>query len=138
LTKLIMASPAVAPMRRLAAGASMIAALALPAVLLAAGGLPLGKYTAHVKTPARLKGTWVLNFTKAGKYTITDNGAVVVRGRFTSTSRIYLSNETGPAACPQFGVYSWKRTGKTLKFTKVSDPCVGRATVLALPFTATG
>ena len=106
--------------------------LALPSVLLAGRNLPLGKYTTNVKTPTRLKGTCGLNFVKGGKYTITDNGAVVVRGHFTSTSRIYLSNETGPAACPQFGVYAWKRTGKTLKFTKVSDPCVGRAAVLAL------
>lgn len=124
-------------MKRLAVGASMVAALVLPSVVLASGNLPLGKYTANVKAPARLKGTWVLNFMKSGKYTITDNGAVVVRGHFTSTSRIYLSNETGPAACPQFGVYAWKRTGKTLKFTKVSDPCVGRAAVLGHPFTAT-
>jgi hypothetical protein len=125
-------------MRRLAVGASLIAALALPPVVLAGGSLPLGKYTTNVKTPARLKGVWVLNFVKGGRYAITDNGAVVVRGHFTSTSRIYLSNETGPAACPQFGVYAWRRTGKTLRFTKVSDPCAGRAAVLALPFTATG
>jgi hypothetical protein len=125
-------------MKRLALGASIIAALALPAVVLAGSNLPLGKYTTTVKTPARLKGIWVLDFMKGGRYTITDNGAVVVRGHFTSTSRIYLSNETGPAACSQFGVYSWKRTGKTLKFTKVSDPCVGRPTVLARPFTASG
>ena len=125
-------------MKRLAVCVSMIAALVLPTVVLADGALPLGKYRANVKTPARLKGIWVLSFMKGGKYTITDNGAVVVRGHFTSTSRVYLSNETGPAACPQFGVYAWKRTGKTLKFTKVSDPCVGRAVVLGLPFTATG
>jgi hypothetical protein len=124
-------------MKRLAVGASMIAALALPSIVLAAN-LPLGKYTTSVKAPARLKGVWVLNFARDGKYTITDNGAVVVRGHFTSTSRIYLSNETGPAACPQFGVYAWKRAGKTLKFTKVSDPCVGRATVLGHSFTASG
>jgi hypothetical protein len=125
-------------MKRVAVGVTLIAALVLPSVLLAAGGLPLGKYTANVKTPAALKGTWVLNFMKGGKYAITDNGTVVVRGHFTSTSRIYLGKETGPAACPQLGVYSWKRTGKTLKFTKVSDPCVGRSTVLKLAFTATG
>ena len=127
-------------MKRLAFGASTIAvlALALPSVVLAGRDLPLGKYTATVKAPARLKGVWVLNFMKGGKYTITDSGAVVVRGHFTSTSRIYLSNETGPAACPQFGVYAWKRTGKTLTLTKVSDPCAGRATVLGRPFTATG
>jgi hypothetical protein len=80
----------------------------------------------------------VLSFAKGGKYTIADNGAVVVRGHFTSTSRVYFGNETGPAACPQLGVYSWKRTGKTLKFTKVSDRCAGRAAVLNHPFTATG
>jgi hypothetical protein len=125
-------------MKRFAVGVTLIAALALPSALLAAGGLPLGKYTANVKTPVALKGTWVLNFMKGGKYAITDNGAVVVRGHFTSTSKIYLSHETGPAACPQPGVYSWKRTGKTLKFTKVSDPCAGRSTVLKLAFTATG
>ena len=125
-------------MKRLAVCVSMIAALVLPAAVLADSALPLGKYRANVKTPARLKGIWVLSFMQGGKYTITDNGAVVVRGHFTSTSRVYLSNETGPAACPQFGVYAWKRAGKTLKFTKVSDPCTGRAAVLSLPFTATG
>ena len=104
-------------MKRLAVCVSMIAALVLPTVVLAGGALPLGKYRANVKTPARLKGIWVLSFMKGGKYTITDNGAVVVRGHFTSTSRVYLSNETGPAACPQFGVYAWMRTGKTLKLT---------------------
>jgi len=126
-------------MKRLAVGALVISALALalPSVVLAGRDLPLGKYTTTVKAPARLKGVWVLNFMQ-GKYTITDNAAVVVRGHFTSTSRIYLSNETGPAACPEFGVYAWKRTGKTLRFTKVSDPCVGRATVLGHVFTATG
>ena len=127
-------------MKGLAAAASIIAglALALPSVVLAGRNLPLGKYTTSVKTPARLKGIWVLNFMQGGKYTITDNGVVVVRGHFTSTSRIYLSNETGPAACTQFGVYAWERAGKTLRFTKVSDPCVGRAAVLGHPFTATG
>jgi hypothetical protein len=123
-------------MRRIAVVCSVVAMLALPAGALA-GNLPLGKYKTNVKAPARLKGTWVLNFAKNGKYTITDNGAVVVRGHFTSTSRIYFSNETGPAACSQFGVYSWKRAGKTLTLAKVSDHCVGRAAVLGHPFTAT-
>jgi hypothetical protein len=121
----------------IALAASVAAVLVLPALALA-GSFPLGKYTAKVKTPANLKGTWVLSFAKGGKYAISDNGTVVVRGHFTSTSKIRLSNETGPAACPQVGTYSWKRTGKTLRLTKVSDPCPGRATVLARPFTATG
>ena len=127
-------------MRRFAVGIALIAALALavPSIVLAGRDLPLGKYRTTVKTPARLKGVWVLDFLKGGKYTIADNGAVVVRGHFTSTSRIYLSGETGPAACSQFGVYSWKRVGKILRFTRISDSCAGRAAVLGLPFTATG
>jgi hypothetical protein len=127
-------------MKRLAVGALMIAGLvlAVPSVVLASRDLPLGKYARTVKSPARLKGVWVLDFLKGGKYTIMDNGAIVVRGHFQSTSRIYLSGETGPAACPQFGVYTWKRVGKTLTLTKDSDSCAGRAAVLGHPFTATG
>jgi hypothetical protein len=126
-------------MKRLAVGVLMIAALvlAVPSVVLAGRDLPLGKYTRTVTTPARLKGVWVLDFLKGGKYTIADNGAVVVRGHFQSTTRLYLSGETGPAACPQFGVYTWKRAGKTLTLTKVSDSCAGRAAVLSRRFTAT-
>jgi|SRR5664279_1332016 len=123
-------------MKRLTVLLAIAAALALPAAALA-GSLPLGKYSATVKAPAALKGTWVLTFGKAGKYTIAENGAVVVRGHFTSTTRVYLSGETGPRACPQFGVYAWKRKGKTLTFKKVSDPCAGRAIVLGYAFKAT-
>jgi hypothetical protein len=125
-------------MRRLAVLASMVAALIVPASAPAGlPTLPLGKFSAKVKAPAALKGTWVLNFAKGGKYTISENGAVVVRGHFTSTARIYFSGETGPRACPQFGVYVWKNTGKTLTFKKVSDPCAGRAIVLGYAFKAT-
>jgi hypothetical protein len=41
-------------MKRLAVGAAIVAALVLPSVVLAGGNLPLGKYQANVKTPARL------------------------------------------------------------------------------------
>jgi hypothetical protein len=125
--------------RRLAAAALLTVALVLPATALAGlPTLPLGKYSAKVKTPARLKGSWTIAFLKGGKYTITDNGLVVVRGHFTQTSQIFMSNETGPAACTQFAVYTWKRSGKTLTLKKVVDDCAGRAAVLARPFTATG
>jgi hypothetical protein len=126
-------------MRRLAVTVMLALALVLPAAALAGlPTLPLGTYSAKVRTPARLKGTWVIAFLKGGEYTIRDNGLVVVRGHFTSTSQIFMSNETGPAACPQFAVYGWKRTGKTLTLKKVVDDCAGRAAVLARPFTATG
>ena len=128
-------------MRRLVATALLAVALVLPAAAVAGlPTLPLGKYTAKVGSPARLKGTWVLDFLKGGKYTISDNGVVVVHGHLTSTSptKIFMSNETGPAACPEFAVYAWKRSGRTLTLKKVVDDCAGRATVLARPFKATG
>lgn len=126
-------------MRRLLATVMLAVALVLPAAAVAGlPTLPLGKYSAKVGSPARLKGTWVLDFLKGGKYTISDNGLVVVRGHFTSTTQIYMSNETGPAACPEFAVYRWKRSGKTLTLTKVVDDCAGRSAVLARPFKATG
>ena len=126
-------------MRRRAATVLLAVALVLPAAALAGlPTLPLGKYSAKVGSPARLKGTWVLSFLKGGRYTISENGLVVVHGHFTSTTQVYLNSETGPAACPNFGVYRWKRSGQTLTLTKVVDDCAGRATVLARPFTALG
>src|SRR5947209_1783877 len=120
-------------MRRSIVAAVALATLLLPAWALSAA-TPVGTYSTKIASPAPLKGTWVLHFAKAGTYTITDNGAVVVRGTFTSTSMIYLAKEKGPDACPQFGVYRWKRTATQMRFTKVSDPCTGRASVLAHVF----
>jgi hypothetical protein len=126
-------------MRQLAIAASITAALVLASGALAAGTLA-GKYTAKIASPASLKGTWVLNFAKAGTYTVSDNGHIVIHGKYsTSGSKVSLSHETGPAACASAGKYSWKRTGKTLKFTRISDTaCVGRSGVLSHIFTQTG
>ena len=122
-------------MKRLAVGASIIAALVLPPVVLAGGNLPLGKYTTNVKISGQAWAAYGCWNQKGGKYTITDHG--------WSSRSLHVNlpgsiSTTRPAACPHPGVYGRKRTGKTLKFTKVSDPCVGRAVVLDLPFTATG
>jgi hypothetical protein len=111
----------------------------LASVALAVGTLS-GKYTAKIASPAPVTGTWVLNFAKAGSYTVSDNGHVVIHGKYLTTgSRVSLSHETGPAACGSTGKYSWKRAGKTLKFTRISDSaCVGRSGVLSHTFTQTG
>ena len=86
-----------------------------------------------------VKGTSTFTFAKGGTYTIAQGGAVVVHGHYAALgSEITLSRETGSRACPQFGDYHWKRTGKTLKPTRVSDPCAGRALVLGHTFTVAG
>jgi hypothetical protein len=124
-------------MKQLALAASVVAALALSSVALAGGTLP-GKYTTTIKSPAQLKGTWVLNLANGGTYTVADNGQLLIRGKYSTTgSKITFGHETGNGACAKAGTYSWKKTGKTLKFTRVHDSalCSGRAGVLAHTFT---
>jgi hypothetical protein len=118
------------------AAASVVAALALSTVALA-GGTLAGKYKTTIKSPAQFKGTWVLNLAKGGTYTV-DNGQLLIRGRYSTTGRrITFGHETGDGACAKSGTYTWKKTGKTLKFTRVSESplCSGRSGVLAHIFT---
>ncbi len=124
-------------MKQLAIAASVVAALALSSVALA-GGTLAGKYTTTIKSPAKFKGTWVLNLTKGGTYTVADNGQILIRGKYSTTrSKITFGHETGSGACAKSGTYTWKKTGKTLKFTRVHDSplCSGRSGVLAHTFT---
>jgi hypothetical protein len=123
-------------LKQLALAAALIAMLALSSVALASGTLA-GKYTTSIKSPAQFKGTWVLKFAKGGHYTV-DNGQLLIRGRYsTNGSRITFGHESGEGACAKSGTYTWKKTGRTLKFTRVSDSplCSGRAGVLAHTFT---
>src|SRR6266508_5815557 len=128
---------AAAQMKQLAIAASVVAALALSSVALA-GGTLAGKYQTTIKSPAQLKGTWALNLTKGGTYTIVDNGQLLVRGKYSTTgSKITFGHETGSGACAKSGTYTWSKTGKTLKFRRVHDSplCSGRSAVLAHTFT---
>ena len=121
-------------MTRLAILASLAVALVLPSLALASAP-PAGTYTTKIATPPELKGTWALTFTKQATYTITLNGKLAIRGHSAGGAKLLFTKETGPKACPTVGKYTWKRTGKTLTFTKLSDPCVGREFVLGHVFT---
>jgi hypothetical protein len=103
-----------------------------------AGGTLAGKYRTTIKSPAEFKGTWVLTLAKGGTYTVVHNGQILVRGKYSATrSRITFGHETGNGACAKSGIYTWKKTARTLKFTRVSDSplCSGRSGVLAHTFT---
>ena len=133
-------------MKRLIVVASLIAALALPSLAFAgsaslafAASAPSGSYSTKLTTPKQFKGTWLMTFAKGGTYTIKLNGKVVVRGHDLSIgSQIQFEGETGPAACPTPGFYTFKKSGKKLTFSKVHDvaSCSGRSYVLEHPFTA--
>jgi hypothetical protein len=123
--------------KHLAVAASLVAALALSSVALA-GGTLAGKYTTTIKSPAKFKGTWVLNLAKGGTYTVVDNGQILIRGKYSATgSKITFGHETGSGACAKPGTYTWSKTGKTLRFTRVRESplCSGRSGVLAHTFT---
>lgn len=124
-------------MKRFAIAASVVVALALSSVALAGGTLP-GKYATTIKSPAEFKGKWALNIAKGGTYTVANNGQVIVRGKYSvAGSRITFGRESGAGACPKMGKYTWKKSGTTLKFTRISDPpaCSGRSGVPAHTFT---
>ena len=124
------------PYRSLAVVALVIAWLAASSVALASGGLT-GTYATTIKSPAQLKGKWVLTLARGGSYTVALNGQPVARGKYTSTAKtITLDREQG-SGCTGAGTYAWKRSGKTLSFTKKreSASCQARAVVLAHRFT---
>ena len=116
-----------------------VAALALSSVAVASSGLS-GTYKTTIKSPAQLKGTWALTLAKGGVYTVAVNGQTVARGRYTSTpTTITLDRERG-SGCTGAGTYAWKKSGKTLTFTRKreSASCQARALVLSHRFTQVG
>jgi hypothetical protein len=126
-------------MKRIAFAVTLVASLVLACSALAAGGLT-GTYKTTITGSKHFNGTWTLQFTKKGAYTVKENGEVMVNGSFTSTDSklTFLKGDKGPGACPGVGKYQWDLTGKTLKFTRISDSCSGRRTVLSHTFTKAG
>ncbi len=129
-------------MRRLFTAVVAVAALTLCSVAAAATSSLNGTWKETVHSSAlggALNGTWTFK-AKNGKYHVADDGHAVVHGNYTvKGGKISLKDTGGEGKCPGTGVYKYKLSGKTLKFTLVSDKaaaCVGRRGVLtAGPFT---
>jgi hypothetical protein len=126
-------------MRKLVGLAVVAVVFSLSAGALAAGG-PSGTYKTTVHTSVlggALNGSWTLQL-KNGKYAVKDAGRAAVNGSYKITgSKMSWTDSGGPDACKGTGVYKFKASGKTLKFTKVSDTnlCFGRQIVLSGKFT---
>jgi len=121
---------------RLSAAAA-IATLVMSSVALSAGGGITGTYTTTVKSPAQLKGKWAITYAKGGTYAVAVNGATVARGKYSATPKtITLFGERG-SGCIGAGTYAWKKSGKTITFTRKreSASCQARALVLSHRFT---
>jgi hypothetical protein len=120
--------------------AAAVAAFALSSVAFASasGGLP-GTYKTTVKSPPQLNGTWALALAR-GSYTVVLNGQQVARGSYSSTAKtITFSRERG-SGCTGVGTYAWRKSGKTMTFTRKREAssCQARAAVLAHRFTQVG
>jgi hypothetical protein len=99
----------------------------------AAGGMA-GKYTATIKSPAQIKGTWRLNLKPGGAYVVSLNGESLAAGTWSATPTTITFRE--PDGCRGTGTYGWKKTKAVVRFTpRREDPrCQVRRAVLAHPF----
>lgn len=124
-------------MRRLVFAAALSAALIAP--LSAGAALTLkGAYTTRISAPSPFKGTWVVSFIGYPKYTIKEDGKIVVHGHYaTLGNQIQFNDDSGPRKCTQFGVYTITKRAKTISLKRISDPCTGRAVVLGHLLTLT-
>lgn len=131
-------APSTAPrMRRYVVVASIAAALAVPSLALA-GGSPIGTYSTSITSPPDFRGTWALSLAKGGAFTLSLDGRMLVRGRYSTTgSKVTFGRDE---FCSKPGTYTWKKSGKTLRFKRVSDSpaCDGRIELLSHTFTLRG
>ena len=120
--------------RQLMLAAAVVGALAVSSVALASGSV-VGTYSTTIETPSQLKGKWVLTLAKGGTYRVSLNGVALARGTYTATAGTITLRE--PNGCGGTGTYAWRRSGKTMSFTRKREAssCQTRAAVLAHRFT---
>ena len=89
--------------------------------------VPSGTYQATIKEPASLMGVWRIEF-HAGTDTEFLNGTKLASGTYTiSGTTISFAQAAvpsgSPVTCRSPGKYTFRLPGRTLTFTKISDPC---------------
>lgn len=112
------------------------------AMAMAQTGIANGTYTSSIVAadfPASasagmqsaLVGMWELVVDRPGHAIARFNGQPVVDTELqVQGNQVTFSNDTGQYACSVPGRYTWEMTAAGLRFTKVEDPCDGRATAL--------
>ena len=115
--------------------AALVAALAMSSVALGAGGVA-GTYTTAIKNSNHLNGKWVLVL-KGGTYTVAQNGNTLARGKYTATAATITFAREPASGCAGAGTYAWKRSGKTISFTRKREhaSCQARAEIVGRRFT---
>jgi hypothetical protein len=106
--------------RVIRAGAiGLVLAATTATVAVASGGLS-GSYKTTITRPAFLRGSYRITFTP-GHFTVHGPSGYVAHG----TDRVSGSRITirGGGKCGSPGTYSFKRSGRSLTFKKIKDPC---------------
>jgi hypothetical protein len=123
-------------MKRLATLAAVLLALTVASVALGAGGL--GKFKTKITGKGAntehgtLDGTWTIDLSSrtSGKLNLTWNGGAAGGGAYAISGSTITFTPKKNGACATKGKYTFKLTGKTLTFTKISDTCAKRSDVL--------
>ena len=123
-------------MRHVALSVAAVMAVVVSSSAFAGGGIT-GTYATTIKSPAQLKGRWVLTLVKGGTYKVALNGEPLARGTYSTTATAITFRESAVAGCGGTGTYGWKKSGTTLTFTRKreSPKCPERAVVLRHTFT---
>jgi hypothetical protein len=124
-------------MKRLATLGVVLLAFAVGSVAFAAGGL--GKFATKItgkgaKTEhGQLDGTWTIDLSSptSGTVNLTWNGGKAGGGTYAISGSTITFTPKKNGGCKTKGKYTFKLTGKTLTFTKISDTCTQRSDVLA-------
>lgn len=97
---------------------------------IAASDIPAG---ASADMQSGMVGMWELVVDRPGHAIARYNGQQVVETGFeVQGNQVTFSNDTGPYACNAPGTYTWEMTAAGLRFTRVNDPCDGRAVALTV------
>jgi hypothetical protein len=123
-------------MKRLMALVAVLTALTGASVALAVGGL--GKFETKLTGKGattehgKLDGTWTIDLSSptSGVVKLTWNGENGGGGRYAISGSTITLTPKKNGACKTKGKYTFKLTGNTLTFTKISDTCTQRRDVL--------
>jgi hypothetical protein len=107
-------------------------AVIVPTLVLAIAATPAFASTGHSATSRVPSGTYQTTIKEPAFHVGTDtdflNGTKVASGKYTiSGTTISFAQPAVPAGSPETcqssGKYTFRLSGRTLKFTKISDPC---------------
>jgi hypothetical protein len=88
-----------------------------------------GSYATQITKPAAIKGAWDIDFDK-GVIKVTRNGQSISQGDYKIKASTINFSPNSKSTCSATGKYTFKLSGATVRFTKITDGCPHREAVL--------